>query len=65
MKVKEFNEGVDLENKLNEWLKENEGVVNVLDIKYSVANFSESRSYDAEYFGCALVIYEDKPKYMF
>ncbi|EQK39738.1 hypothetical protein C672_3596 [[Clostridium] bifermentans ATCC 638] len=61
MKVKEFNKGGDtLEQELNEWLDKNKERIQVIDIKYSVASFTESKSYDSEYFGCALVIYEIK-----
>ncbi|MEG1597495.1 MAG: sporulation protein Cse60 [Bacilli bacterium] len=58
MKVKEFSVGGNiLEQELNEWLENNKDKT-IIDIKYSVASFSESKSYDSEYFGCALVLYE-------
>ena len=60
MKVKEFNIGTDLENSLNSWIEENKGLIDIIDIKYSVASFTESKSYDSEYFGCALVLYREK-----
>lgn len=60
IKVKEFNNGGDiLEQELNEWLSKNTNNIKVIDIKYSVASFTESRSCDSEYFGCALVIYRN------
>ena len=60
MRVKEFNAGIELENELNEWLKKNKSEIEVIDIKYSVASFSQSRDYDSEYFGCALLLYKFK-----
>lgn len=57
MRVKEFDGGHNLEQNLNKWLEENKDKVEVIDIKYSVASFTESKSYDSEYFGCALVMY--------
>ncbi|MCC0650844.1 sporulation protein Cse60 [Clostridioides sp. ZZV15-6598] len=59
MKVKQFD-GHSLERDLNEWLESNENSVDVIDIKYSVASFTECQKYDSEYFGCALVIYKTK-----
>lgn len=59
MKVKQFD-GHSLEIDLNEWLSNNKDFVDVIDIKYSVAIFTECQKYDSEYFGCALVIYKTK-----
>lgn len=55
LQVKKF-EGHNATEELNQWLQE-QNEQNIIDIKYSVATFTESKSYDSEYFDCYAVIY--------
>ncbi|GAA0083355.1 sporulation protein Cse60 [Clostridium sp. CTA-6] len=56
IQVQKF-EGHNATEELNKWLKDKKEE-NILDIKYSVATFTESKSYDSEYFDCYAVIYK-------
>jgi hypothetical protein len=63
IQVKEFlnyQEGQDYE--INKWLKENDGKLEIIDIKYSVGVFQaeSSNGYSAQEFSGALIIYKTK-----
>ncbi|MDV3426686.1 MAG: hypothetical protein LIR50_05785 [Bacillota bacterium] len=59
IQVKEFlNYQEGQESKINEWLKETEGKIDILDIKYSVGTFQENISVgNAEAYSGCLIVY--------
>ena len=59
VKVKEFLNFRDNDKMVNDWLEQNPKV-EIVDIKYSVGTFQESKSYDSEAVSGILIVYKEK-----
>ena len=60
IKVKEFlNYQESQEYKINNWLIENDGKIDVIDIKYSVSAFQNEDCTVAQEFSGVLIIYKE------
>jgi len=58
MRVKQFD-GVSIDEKINQWLEQNEPDVEIIDIKYAlVSDGVDSQGFLRPHFRSALVIYK-------
>ena len=59
IKIKEFLNFRNNDKMVNDWLEENQNL-EIIDIKYSVGTFQESKSYDSEAMSGILIVYKEK-----